>query len=375
MSKSPSIPFTRILTQLPAATPFVGPEALERRMGRPFDLRIGANESAFGVSPKAAAAMCDEVTRSSWYADPEGHALRSTLAERHGVEMDEICLGGGIDELLGLVVRMTVEPGAPVVTSLGAYPTFNYHVAGHGGALHPVPYREDHNDLEGLTKSVRTLGAGLVYLANPDNPMGTWHDAETVRAFMQALPENTVLVLDEAYIEFAPGGVSPPMDTSDPRIIRMRTFSKAHGMAGARIGYAIASKEMVVGFNKVRNHFGINRIAMAGALASLGDTEFIENVVTSVAEGREEYYELASQLGLTSLASATNFVAMDVGDGDRARGLLKRLQDHGVFVRMPGVPPLDRCLRITVGTGPERRRFAEVFADVVNEAHGVGQHR
>ncbi len=360
-----TIPYTRVVRGLPAATPFVGPEALERQMGRPFRVRIGANESAFGISPRAAAAMREAVERISWYADPEGHELRAALGTLHGVGIDEICLAGGIDELLGLTVRMLVEPGTPVVTSLGAYPTFNYHVEGFGGALHRVPYRDDRNDLEALADAARSLDAPLVYLANPDNPMGTWHDADAVRSFIDRLPERTVLVLDEAYLEFAPPTVSWPVDVQDPKVVRMRTFSKAHGMAGARIGYAIASASVVAGYDKIRNHFGVNRVAQTGALASLADRAFIEEVIAEVARGRREYETLAGALGLVTVPSATNFVSIDVGGGDRARAVLHALQERGIFVRMPAVAPLDRCVRVTVGTAREREQFAEAFRRVL----------
>ena len=360
--------FTALVESLPSTIPFVGPETLERRRGEAFRVRVGANESAFGISPNAAEAMREAIRTVSWYNDPEGHELRSAVAALHGVSMDEVLLGAGIDEMLGNVVRLVVEPGAPVVTSLGAYPTFNYHVAGFGGVLEAVPYRDDRIDLEALLDAVRRLEAPLVFLANPDNPMGTWHDAAAVRAFIDELPEWTLLVLDEAYIDFAPASALFPIDAGDPRVIRMRTFSKAHGMAGARIGYAVAPARTIGGLGRIRNHFGVNRIAQAGALASLHDTAFIASVVDEVARGRNDYYALAQRLGFPTVQSATNFVAIDMGaDGDRARAVLARLQDEGVFVRMPGVAPLDRCIRVTVGTAEERVLFAEIFEAVAGE--------
>ena len=275
--------FTSLVDSLPATIPFVGPETLERRRGETFRVRVGANESAFGVSPNAAEAMREAIANIAWYNDPEAYDLRSAIAALHGVSIDEVLLGAGIDEMLGNVVRMLIEPGMPVVTSHGAYPTFNYHVAGFGGVLEAVPYRDDRIDLEALLDAVRRVDAPLVYLANPDNPMGTWHDAAQVRAFIDELPESTLLVLDEAYIDFAPVSATFPIDAGDPRVIRMRTFSKAHGMAGARIGYAIAPSRTIAGLGRIRNHFGVNRIAQAGALASLEDPAFIASVVEEVA--------------------------------------------------------------------------------------------
>ena len=368
--------FTTLVDGLPSTIPFVGPETLERQRGEAFKVRVGANESAFGVSPRAAEAMREAIGTVAWYNDPEAYELRSTVAALHCVSIDEVLLGAGIDEMLGNVVRMVVEPGTPVVTSRGAYPTFNYHVAGFGGMLEEVPYRDDRVDLEALLDAVRRLDASLAYLANPDNPMGTWHDAGEVRAFIDALPGSTLLVLDEAYIEFAPASARFPIDADDPRVIRMRTFSKAHGMAGARIGYAVAPSRTIAGLGRIRNHFGVNRIAQAGALASLGDREFIASVVEEVARGRNEYHALARRLGLSSVPSATNFVAIDAGGhGGRARALLARLQEEGVFVRMPGVAPLDRCIRVTVGTREERASFARIFEGVIDRIPPVRRSR
>ena len=359
------IPFSTIVRELPATLPFIGPEALERRIGRPFEARVGANESALGVSPKVAEAMREALGQISLYGDPEGYDLRAALAAHHRVELEEVCLGAGIDELLGLVVRMLTDPGAPVVTSAGAYPTFNYQVAGLGARLVTVPYRDDHEDPDALGEAVRETGAPLVYLANPDNPMGTWHGAERIRRFVESLPENAVLALDEAYIDFAPQGTDWPMEPDDPRVLRLRTFSKAHGLAGARIGYCVGHRDLVTGLNKIRNHFGVSRIAQVGALASLRDPEFVAQVIAEVAAGREEYARLAASLGLVALPSATNFVAIDVGGGERARALLTELEARGVFVRMPPVPPLDRCIRITVGTAAERAAVAAILPEAL----------
>lgn len=355
------IPFTKIVDGLPASTPFVGPETIERQYNRTFRVRLGANESAFGVSPKAAAAIQKAIAELSWYGDPENYDLRAELARRHGVDMDEICVGGGIDELLGLLVRTIVSPGQSVVTSLGAYPTFNYHVTGFGGQLELVPYKNDKEDPDALIDASKRVDAPLVYFANPDNPMGTWYSAADVQTLVDLVPDGKLLVLDEAYVEFAPEPTDPPIDTSNPRVIRMRTFSKAHGLAGARIGYAIAHKDIITGINKIRLHFAVNRAAQAGALASLLDRNHVANVATEVARGRQDYYDLATKLQLPYVRSATNFVAIDVGSGERARGLVQELAQNGVFIRMPGAPILDRCIRVTVGTEAERAIFAEAF--------------
>jgi histidinol-phosphate aminotransferase len=362
---SAELPFTRIVESLPPTVPFVPPEALERERGRLLQLRVGANESNFGLSPRAREAMARAVDQVHWYNDPEGYELRAALAIYHGVEIAEVGLGAGIDEILGLMVRLFAEPGDAVVTSLGAYPTFNYHVEGYGAVLHKAPYRDDREDLPGLLAKAQEERPKLVYVANPDNPMGTWQRVDELRDFIDALPAGCVLLLDEAYVDFAPEEVLLPLEMERAQVVRLRTFSKAHGMAGARIGYVLAHREVVGALDKVRNHFGVNRVAQAGALASLADGDFVRAVVRQVAQGQEEYAALAVELGLGVVPSATNFVALDIGSGDRARSLMQALLARDVFVRMPGVAPLDRCIRLTVGPAAERAAFAEVLRNVL----------
>ncbi len=361
---SNQVPVTRLVADLPATIPFVAPEALERQSGRPIRLRLGANESAFGPSPRAKAAMRAAVDQVAWYADPENYLLREAIARHHSVGIEQVVVASGIDDLLGLVVRAFLEPGDPAVTSLGAYPTFNYHVAGYGGNLERVPYRNDTNDLQGLSEAARRVQARLVYLANPDNPSGAWHTASDLHAFLESLPDDCLLLLDEAYCEFAPAEAIPAIDASNPRILRLRTFSKAHGMAGARIGYAIGTTETIRTFEKIRLHFGVNLVAQAGALASLEDTDYLRGVVAAVEQGRRDYQALARDLGLPTIPSATNFVSIDVGGPRRARALMAALAERDVFVRMPGAPPLDRCIRVTVGTTDQRLAFAEIMRQV-----------
>ena len=358
--------YASLVAALPAVVPFVPPEALERRIGAPLRLRVGANESAFGPSPRAVAAMAAAAAQINWYCDPEGFVLREALAGRHGVARDNIVLGSGIDDLLGLIVRAVIDPGDAVVMSHGAYPTFAFHVNGFGGRLTTVPYRDDRNDGAALLAAARESGARLLYLSNPDNPTGSWLSGDEQRALLAGLPAGCLLVLDEAYAHFAPADSVLRSDPEDPRLIRLRTFSKAHGMAGARIGYAIAPAETVRSFDKIRHHFGVNRLAQEGALASLGDAEFIAGVVREVAAGRRDYARIADELGLIALPSATNFVAIDCGSTGRAKSVLAALlEKERVFIRMAGVAPLNRCIRVTVGTAQERALFAAALGRVL----------
>ncbi|WP_210528046.1 pyridoxal phosphate-dependent aminotransferase [Rubellimicrobium arenae] len=360
---------TPLAASLPATVPFTGPETLERRLGVAFRARLGANESGFGPSPRAVEAMA-RAARDAWmYGDPEVHELRHAIAAHHGCDPAHVIVGEGIDGLLGLLVRLVVTGGTEVVTSLGAYPTFNFHVAGFGGRLRTVPYREDRQDPEALTGLAREVGARLIYLSNPDNPMGGMHGPDVIGQMIEAVPEGALLVLDEAYAELAPEGSLPRVDPADPRVIRFRTFSKAHGLAGLRVGYGIGPRDLISAFDRVRNHFGLGRVAQAGALAAIRDEEWPREVAGRVAAARDEVARIARAAGLRPLPSCTNFVAIDCGrDGAFAKSVLEGLLRRGVFVRMPGVAPLDRCIRVTVGPGEALAALAEALPDALAEA-------
>ena len=366
--------FAPIPATLPATVPFTGPEALERQRGTPFVARLGANENGFGPSPHAVEAMVRAAPEIWKYADPDSHDLRQALAAHHGVAPDNIMIGEGIDGLLGLLVRLTLAPGETVVTSDGAYPTFNYHVAGFGGLLHKVPYRDDAEDPEALVAAARENFARLVYLANPDNPMGSWHPAPRITAMLDQMPQGSLLVLDEAYAEFAPDEAIPQIDPQDDRVIRFRTFSKAYGMAGARVGYAIGPSELIAGFDRIRNHFGMNRMAQIGALAALQDHEWLTETRRQVAASRDRIADIARANGMTALPSATNFVAVDCGaDGAFARRLLAELAVLGIFARMPAVAPMDRCIRISCGPARDLDAFAEALPTALQRAQNASR--
>jgi histidinol-phosphate aminotransferase len=348
--------FTQLARSLPATVPFVGPEAIERNRHLAVKARIGANESGFGPAPSVITAMRDAAVDTWKYTDPENFDLRAAIAAHHGISSANVNVGEGIDGLLGQIVRLIIEPGMPVVTSLGGYPTFNYHVVGYGGRLVTVPYRQDREDLDGLLEAVRREQAPLVYFANPDNPMGSAIAADQVLAFARQIPDTTMLILDEAYGETAPAGIIPAADAllDRPNVIRTRTFSKAYGMAGSRIGYVIATEDTAAAFDKIRNHFGLNRIGVAAAIAALKDQDYLTDVLAKITEARDRIGLIARANGLSPLESATNFVAVDCGrDGVFSRAVVDGLMEEGVFIRMPGVAPLNRCIRISVGPEAE----------------------
>jgi histidinol-phosphate aminotransferase len=347
-------------------TPFIGPEQLMLETGRDSLVRLGANESAFGPSPRAVAAMSAQLDQLWWYGDPESLALRDALSKRHGVTAAQIVVGAGIDDLMGLIVRGFVAPGAAALTTRGSYPTFNYHVHGYGGRLVFANYHPDGRvNFDELIEAAKREHPSVIYLANPDNPSGTFAGPGEIARFIEAIPKDAVLMLDEAYADFVEESELIPIQVED-RIVRMRTFSKAYGLAGARIGYAIASERVIGTLQKIRLHYGVNRNAQVGALAALADEAYHRHVVEEVTKARNDYYALAAELGLGAIPSATNFVCIDLGDAGRATKVMNELlRQHGVWIRKPGLPPLDGHVRVSAGTPEMRAAFAEAFRAVV----------
>ena len=348
-------------------TPFIGPEQLMREGGHAALLRLGANESAFGPSPKAVEAMAAELPHLAWYGDPESYDLRASLALRHGCGIENISVGSGIDDLMGLAVRAYMAPDAVALATRGTYPTFHYHVTGFGGKLATVPYRNDGTlDIDALIAKAQEIRPAIVYVANPDNPSGTLTQASEIVRLFEALPRESLLFLDEAYADFVDESRNVP-PIVDSRLLRVRTFSKAFGMAGARIGYMISTPRNVLTFQKIRLHYGVNRNAQIGALAALEDRAFHHYVVEEVRKGREDYYALARSIGSGYLESYTNFVCIDFGTKERATAVMNALLARGVFIRKPAAPPLDGYVRISVGSPAERVEFAARLRTVLGE--------
>ncbi|MBV8117438.1 MAG: aminotransferase class I/II-fold pyridoxal phosphate-dependent enzyme, partial [Candidatus Eremiobacteraeota bacterium] len=210
---------------IPATTPFVGPEQLMRETGARELVRLGANESPFGPSPKALAAMGAQLGRLGWYGDPESLDLRDALARKHGCAPDQIVVGSGIDDVMGLAVRAFVPPGGGVLTTRGTYPTLNYHAIGYGANLLLAEYLPDGTpDLAALLDIAQRERPSLVYLANPDNPSGRFIGRDEIARFYEALPTDVLLLLDEAYADFVSEADLLPAHF-ESRLIRMRTFS------------------------------------------------------------------------------------------------------------------------------------------------------
>ncbi len=351
-----------MLAGLDISPPFVGTKELERRRGRSYKARLGANECLFGVSPAAMRVMADRGHEVALYSDPTHTELRDALATAWHRPPAHFIVAEGIEGLLGLFVRACVDLGDVAVTSRGAYPSFDYYVHGCGGRLVHVPYfPSGANDLDGLAKAARRHDAKLLYLANPDNPTGGLLPPSEIRTLIERVPASCLLLLDEAYAEFAAAACVLPSETSWPNLVRMRTFSKLYGLAGARVGFAVADPKLLESLDRIRQHFAVSKLSQEMALAALEDHTFIAWVLARTAEGREHYRALAERIGFATLPSAANFVAFDLGDAARAKAVADWLEDHDVFVRWPAEAPLDRLLRITVGPPEARDYLTEVL--------------
>ncbi len=361
--------FTKIIEELPSTVPFVGPEAQERARGAPFRARIGANESVYGPSPKVIEAV-QQATQENWkYCDPDNYDLKNAIAEFHAVKPENVVIIEGIDGGLGLANRMLVEPGDHVITSDGAYPTFNFHVAACGGQLTKVAFRDDKEDIGALLDQAKAKSAKIMYLSNPDNPMGTWWSAADLEQAMTSLPDGTVMVLDEAYCDTAPKDALPPVNVDNPMVMRFRTFSKAYGLAGARVGYCLGEASVISNFEKVRNHYGINRLGQVAGLAAIKDQEYLKETVGKIAAARERISEVARKNQLSPIESATNFVTIDCRrDGAYAQKVMQELLARDVFVRMPGVAPLNRCVRIGAGLDRDMDLFEALLPEALAAA-------
>ncbi|GAC1416300.1 MAG: pyridoxal phosphate-dependent aminotransferase [Candidatus Velthaea sp.] len=354
-----------VVAAVPAVTPFVAPEELARRAGRASLLRLGANESAFGPSPQAIAAMREAVALASLYGDPESVELRGAIAARHGCTLENVVIGSGIDDLMSLLVRTFCAPGDVALATRGTYPTWTYHVVAYGAKLATAePTAAAAADVDALIAQAARVEPKIAYLANPDNPSGAFLAASEIARLRAGLADDVLLVIDEAYADFVAPDQLPP-DEIDPRTIRLRTFSKAYGLAGARIGYALAAAEHIATFQRIRQHFGVNRTGQIGALAALRDQAFARSVIAEVARGKDEYYALGERLGARTLRSATNFVCFEIGDRTDAERMVGILLELGVFVRKPYAPPIDGYIRVTVGTAAEREAFGAVFAEAL----------
>ncbi len=342
--------------------------AFRRRFQGRHLIELGSNENPYGPSPRAKDAVLGTIHDSFRYPDPLGADLKRALAAKHGVDVASILLGNGSHELLMQFAQVFAGPGVDVVASKFGFAVYAIAAQCAGATLRAAPcHADDHamprgHDLDAIAAAV-TDATRLVYLANPNNPTGTWYSADDFAAFMAKVPANVIVVVDEAYAEFvdAPDWASAlALQAQYPNLVVTRTFSKAYALAGLRVGYAIAHPGLIAVLERARESFNVNSPGLAAAEAALGDDEHLQWVIARNAEQREALAAALRSQGLQVFPSQTNFLLTQFaqpGDEVRVARIEAALCEVGVVLRPMVGYGLGHCLRITVGTADENRRL------------------
>jgi len=341
-------------------------EEVARELGlKPASIiKLASNENALGPSPKALAAMRKALTTAHLYPDGGGFYLRQALARKLGVEIDNIVLGTGSNEIIEFLYHAFVGPGDEVVAGDKAFVIYSIMAKMFQARCIEVPFKGHTHDLNAMREAIAQK-TKLVFVANPNNPSGTRVSNVELDEFIRNLPSHVVCVLDEAYIEFLD---DPPPSIEwamKQNVVLLRTFSKIVGLAGLRIGYGIAQKDCIALLQKVRQPFNVNAVAQAGALAALGDTAHIRKTKAMTRRGLAYLEKEFKRLELEFVPSCANFVLVRVGDGDK---IFRGLQRRGVIVRPMRGYKMPEWVRVTVGLPEENRRFVkELRAELSHE--------
>ncbi|HUH92908.1 MAG TPA: histidinol-phosphate transaminase [Casimicrobiaceae bacterium] len=319
-------------------------------------VKLASNENPRGPSPRAREAVMAACTGITRYPDGNGFALKSALAARFGVGIDQIVLGNGSNDVLELATQAFLRPGDEAVYSQHAFAVYPLATQARGATGIEVPARDYGHDLDAMARAV-TFRTRIVFVANPNNPTGTWIPPDEVKAFLAAVPRDRLVVLDEAYDEYLePAQRSPSVSWigEHSNLVVSRTFSKAYGLAGLRIGFGLMDAAVADMLNRVRQPFNVSSVAQAAALAALADTEYVDESARLNREGMAQLTSALDALGLPYVASHANFLLVHVGDGAR---VYERLLRQGVIVRPVGSYGLPGHVRVTVGLADENRRF------------------
>ena len=333
---------------------------LAREMGIPVDkiLKLASNENPLGMSPKAKKAVTAAISGIERY--PDQFELIKAVAERCGLAQNQVVLGNGSNDVLDLIARVFLAPGRSAVFAQHAFAVYPLATLSTGAELIATPAKHYGHDLDAMRAAIRP-DTRIVWIANPNNPTGNFLPYPEVRAFLEAVPQDVVVVLDEAYNEYLPP--AERVDTAAwiadfPNLVVTRTFSKIYGLAGLRVGYALASAEIADLMNRVRQPFNVNNLAIAAAVAALDDHLFVAESYELNRRGMEQLVAGLKRLGLEHIPSHGNFVTFRAGDGAAVN---QKLLKQGVIVRPIGGYGLPEWLRVTIGTEPENARFLEAL--------------
>ncbi|MGZ5030543.1 MAG: histidinol-phosphate transaminase [Methylobacter sp.] len=340
-------------------------EELERELGLTQIIKLASNENPLGPGKKALAAIQATLKDLALYPDGNGFNLKLALADKYAVDMSQITLGNGSNEILELVARAFLTPEFEVVFSQHAFAVYPIVTQAVGAKAVVAPALNYGHDLDAMLERV-TDKTRMVFIANPNNPTGTLLDHTRLEAFMGALPDTCICVLDEAYCEFVGDGSADDSIAwlkKYPNLLITRTFSKAYGLAGLRVGYGLSSPQLADILNRVRQPFNNNMLALVAAEAALTDTEHLQNTIAVNAQGMQFITEGFKKLDLEWIPSAGNFVLVDLKQP--AMPIYEALLRKGVIVRPVGVYELPNHLRITIGTQAENQLFLQALAEVL----------
>ncbi|MDX1724835.1 MAG: histidinol-phosphate transaminase [Pseudomonas sp.] len=330
-------------------------------------VKLASNENPLGPSPKALEAIRAELAELTRYPDGNGFALKSRLATRYGVQAQQVTLGNGSNDILELVARAYLAPGLNAVFSEHAFAVYPIATQAVGAQGKVVPARNFGHDLDAMLAAI-DANTRVVFIANPNNPTGTWFGPQALSDFLARVPEHVLVVLDEAYIEYAEGDELPDgleYLASHENLLVSRTFSKAYGLAALRVGYAISSAQIADVLNRVRQPFNVNSLALAAACAALDDSDYLVRSRQVNDAGMAQLEAGCRALGLGWIPSKGNFIAIDFARDTAAinRALLR----EGVIVRPVGGYGMPNYLRVSIGLPEENARFLDALAKVLGE--------
>jgi histidinol-phosphate aminotransferase len=343
-------------------------EDVKREYGLDDVIKLASNENPYGVSPKALAAMEASLCRLNKYPDGSGYEFRAALAVHFGVEMNQVAIGNGADDLILELSMAYLEDGDEVVVSRSSFPMYDIYAAAMRARLIKTPLTDDLGiDLNAMAGAI-TARTKLVYVCNPNNPTGKIVSADDVDAFIQRVPENVLIVLDEAYFEMVDSADYPDslayVREGRTNVFVMRTFSKVYGLAGIRVGYGFAHPNIISTMLRIKPPFNVNVLAQAAGIAALTDSDFVAKSVDGNKAGRQFMTREFDRLGLSYAESHTNFVLVRIGSDALAvqQGLLER----GVIVRPCVAYDLPDYLRVSIGTMNQNERFIKSLSEILS---------
>ncbi len=360
-----SLSLNAALKSLPVYQPGRPIEEVARELGLPPSdiIKLASNENPFGPSPLALAAVEEKLAHAHLYPDGSGFYLKQKLAAKLGISPENLVLGNGSNDIIEFVGHALLNAQSEVVVSQYCFAVYPIVTALFEAKLVMVPATDFGHDLPAMAAAINPR-TKIVFVANPNNPTGTRVSGDALHRFIDAVPDHTLIVMDEAYIEFLddPTDLLPLVRGNKPNLILMRTFSKIYGLAGFRIGYGIAGRDFTATLEKIRQPFNTNLLAQTAALAALDDVEHVERTRANNRAGLEFYISSFRRLGLEYVPSCANFILVKVGDGARVFGEMQKL---GVITRPMAGYQLPEWIRISIGTEAENTRCVAALRQVL----------